>query len=82
MALTLHYLANLYKVEGRTTEAEALYRRALEIREKKLSPLHPDIAETLSDYAGLLRATGRAAEAEKMEERVKAIRTKFSQNKQ
>ncbi len=62
--------------EGRNSEAEPLYARALTIREKTLGPEHPDLATSLENYAALLRETERADEAERMEARAKAIRAK------
>ena len=70
-------LANRIRVaEGRYSEAEPLYARALTIREKTLDPEHPDLATSLENYAALLRQTGRADEAARMEARAKAIRAK------
>ena len=43
---------------------------------KALGPEHPDVAQSLENYAALLRKTGRATEAAKMEARAKAIRAK------
>ena len=75
-ATTLNNLAYSYDAQRRYTEAEPLYRRALEIRRKTLDPWHPKLAESLENYAALLRDTGRSAEAAKMEARAKAIRAK------
>jgi hypothetical protein len=44
-------LASLYNNQGRNADAEALYKRALAIREKKLGLVHPDLAGTLSNLA-------------------------------
>ncbi len=52
------------------------YQRSLAIRENALGPEHPDVAQTLENYAALLRQTGRSADATKMEARAKAIRAK------
>ncbi len=40
-------------------------------------PEHPDVAQSLENYAALLRETARAEEAERMETRAKAIRAKY-----
>ena len=48
--------------------------RALAIREKVLDPEHPDVAQSLENYAALLRKTGRGNEAAWIEARAKAIR--------
>ncbi len=51
-----------------------LYQRSLAIFEKALGPEHPDVAQSLENYAALLRLTARADEAERMEARAEAIR--------
>ncbi len=76
MATSLNNLAELYPAQGRYAEAEPLYQRALAISEKALGPEHPDVAQSLENYAALLRQTARANEAERMEARAKAIRAK------
>ena len=55
---------------------QPLFKRSLAIDEKALGPDHPNVAQSLDNYAALLRATGRTAEAVKMEARAKAIRVK------
>ncbi len=59
--------------QGNNTEAEPLYRRALEIREKQLGPNHPDVAQSLNNLAELLRAQGNYAEAEPLYRRALEI---------
>ncbi len=49
------------------------------IVEKALGPDHPDVAQSLENYAALLRKTGRSAEAEKLEARAEAIRAKHAE---
>jgi tetratricopeptide (TPR) repeat protein len=61
--MTLTALAGLLRDEGRYREAEQLYRRALDIREKFAAGNPGEIAETLRDYAVLLQRSGRGAEA-------------------
>ncbi len=46
---------------------------------KALGPDHPDVAQSLENYAALLRETGRSAEAKEMEARAKAIRAKHAE---
>ncbi len=46
-------------------------------RQQALGPEHPNVAQSLENYAELLRETGRADEAVKMEVRAKAIRAKY-----
>ena len=45
--------------------------------EKALGPEHPNVAQSLENYAALFRETGRADEAAEMEDRAKAIRAKY-----
>ena len=61
---------------GRYAEAEPLYRRSLEIREKQLGPDHPDVATSLNNLAVLYQAMGRYAEAEPLYRRSLEIREK------
>lgn len=73
-AIALNNEALLLEMRDRLSEAEPLYRRALEIREKVLGPDHPDVATSLSNLAGVYRATGRLTEAEPLFERALQIR--------
>ena len=79
VALSLNNLAGLYKTQGKHSQAEPLYRRALTILTKSVGPDHPNVATTLENFAELLREMDRDAEAEKMETRAKAIRAKHAQ---
>jgi len=63
-------LGDVRSDEGNLEEAETLYRRALDIREKALEPGHEDLAESTRRLAGLLRRTGREAEAAELEARI------------
>ena len=78
MAISLNNLALLYRAQGKYTEAEPLFRRALAVWEKALGPEHPNVAMALENYAALLRKTNRAAEAAKLEARAQAIRAKHA----
>ncbi len=69
VAFVLNDLALLRVAQGRYSEAEPLFLRALALREKGLGPNHPDLARTLRDYATLLRSMDRAAEAAELEAR-------------
>ncbi len=64
LALLANNLAALYKFSGNYSEAEPLYRHALEIWEKQLGPEHPNVATTLNNLAGLLQDQGKYSEAE------------------
>ena len=74
MAISLSHLANIYRDDGRLEKAEELYKQAMEIREKVLSPDHPSVAAALEDYSILLRKLGRSAEADRLDERARSIR--------
>ncbi len=50
-------------------EAEPLYKRSLEIKEKVLGAEHPSVATTLSNLAELYKAQGRYEEAEPLYKR-------------
>ena len=45
-------------------------------KNEALGPGHPDVANSLENYAALLRATNRTVEAEELEARSAAIRQK------
>ncbi len=49
------------------------------IREKALGPEHPNVAQSLENYADFLRKTGRDAEVRKLGARAKAIRAKHTE---
>ncbi|MFC2032217.1 tetratricopeptide repeat protein, partial [Chloroflexota bacterium] len=62
--------------QGLYKEAEPLYKRALEIREKVLGPEHPDTATSLNNLAGLYNDQGLYKEAEPLYKRALEIREK------
>jgi hypothetical protein len=64
-------------MQGKDAEAEPLFRKAIELREKALGPNHHDLAKSLEKYALLLRKLGRVADADAAEARAKAIRAKL-----
>ena len=70
----LHELALLYKDQGKYKEAEPLYLRAVEIKEKALGRNHPDVAEALNDLAVLYRREGKYKEAEPLYLRALAVK--------
>ncbi len=74
MAIDVTNLAWMYLDQGKFEPAESSFQRALKIREKVFGPDHPDVADSLENYAGLLRETGRPAEAAKLETRAAEIR--------
>jgi len=76
VAGSLHRRADRYYREGRYTEAEALYKRALAIRGKSLGPEHPSVAVTLTELARSYRNQRRYEEAEALYMRAFAIQQK------
>ncbi len=79
VARSLEILADRYVAQGKFTEAEPLYERALAIKEKAPEAEVSDVATTLESYAAVLRKMNRQVEAEPMETRAKAIREKPQQ---
>jgi tetratricopeptide (TPR) repeat protein len=77
-ATSYQELAELLGSQKKYAEAEPLYRRAIELREKVLGSNHPELAASLEGYAAMLRGAGRAAEAEPLETRARAIRERKS----
>ena len=70
-------LLELELATGRYTEAEALYRRVIDLREHAF-PDDLALANSLEHYASFLKRLGRPSEAAKLEARAKGIRTKVS----
>ena len=66
--------ARRIKAHGQLAEAENLFRRALEGREKLLGPDHADTLQSLENLADLLRDRGRLDEAEPLFRRALASR--------
>lgn len=71
---TMFSLATFYREQKIYTEAEALYRELLTIKEETSGPNHPDVAFILEQYASLLRETNRSLEAEWFTHRAESIR--------
>ena len=63
----------LRSAQGKYTEAEPLYQRALAIDEKALGPEHPDVATDLNNLALLYQGQGKYTEAEPLHKRALAI---------
>ncbi len=76
VAVSLTNLAALYYNQGKYTEAEPLYKRALAIVEKTLGPEHPRVATGLNNLAALYDAQGKYAEAEPLYKRALGINEK------
>ena len=73
LAATLGNLAELLHAAGRTREAEPLYRRAREMREKSVSHREAGVAVICDNLADLLDEAGRAGEAEEQRARAREI---------
>jgi tetratricopeptide (TPR) repeat protein len=71
---SLNNLADLYRVQGKYTEAEPLYKRSLKMMEKALGLNHPSVADVLDNLAMCCRKTGKLDEAENLEVRARKIR--------
>ncbi|KAL0939237.1 NB-ARC and TPR domain protein [Colletotrichum truncatum] len=68
-ARAMHVLGDLNESQGRFAEAEAMYERALQGREKALGPDHTSTLTTVNNLGILYKAQGRLAEAEAMYKR-------------
>ncbi len=64
---------------GSYQEALPFYEKALALREKSLGPEHPDVAQSLENYAKLLSKTGRAKDAAQLVARAQTIKGKWEQ---
>ena len=73
LATSLNNLAALYDDQGRYSEAEPYYKRALAIWEKALGPEHPQVAQTLNNLAALYYTKGQYVEAEPLFKRALAL---------
>jgi tetratricopeptide (TPR) repeat protein len=60
--------------KGKYAQAEALYRKALAMRQEALGPDHPDTALASSNLAASLESQGRVQEAEVLHRRALAVR--------
>jgi tetratricopeptide (TPR) repeat protein len=63
----LNNLGRFYCKRGNFREAEALYQRALALKEQRVGPVHRDNAMLLANYANMLRDSGREQEAAEAE---------------
>ncbi len=72
LAASLDGLARVYQAQGRLSEAEPLWREALECRERTLGVEHPLYAESLRCLSSLYQLQGNFAEAQKLQEQARA----------
>ena len=56
VATSLSNLGELYRLQGRYTEAEPMAKRALDLREKALGPDHPQVGISLNNLALLYQS--------------------------
>jgi tetratricopeptide (TPR) repeat protein len=73
-AVALNQLGRVYTAQGKYSDAEALHKRALVIREQALGANHPDVAHTVNNLALVYRYQGKYGEAEGLYKRALAIR--------
>jgi len=76
LAASLNNLASLYLLQGKYSQAEPIFLRALEIQEKILSPNHPEIAAILNNLGELYNAQGKYDRAEELFQQALEIREK------
>ncbi|KAN0072834.1 HET domain containing protein [Elaphomyces granulatus] len=69
MEWALHRLGNLYKDQGKLDEAEKMYQRALQGKEKALGPDHTSTLDTVNNLGILYKFQGKLDEAEMMYQR-------------
>ena len=63
VATTLNNLANLNKVVGKYDKAEKEYQEALSIRERAITPEHPDTAQSYNNLGSVLLEQGDHSKA-------------------
>jgi CHAT domain-containing protein len=63
VAATLSNLGRVHAAQGKYSEAEGLYKRAMEIAKQTVSASHPAVARGLSDMAILYEARGESGSA-------------------
>ena len=66
IALCLNNLAGIYREQGRSREAEELYRQSLAIWEQQLGTDNRNVATSLNNLAGLCEDQGRYEDAESL----------------
>jgi general secretion pathway protein A len=73
LANSLNNIANVYRTQGKYEEAEANYKRAVNILENSVGSQHPNLATVLNNLAVLYRKQGKYSEAESLYRRALAI---------
>ncbi len=67
--ITFHNLGLLYADQGKMVEAEKMYQRALDGKEKVWGPEHTSTLNTVNNLGILYKGQGKLVEAEKMYQR-------------
>lgn len=67
----LSILGGIYFQQGKYAEAEIPFAKSLKFRRGILAIQHPDLVESVIDYARVMKKLGRTAEAEKLYEEAK-----------
>ncbi len=73
-AISLSDLASIYQQQGKNSEAEQLYKRAIEILKSPNQADHETLANVFTDYAELLRKTYRQGAASVMDNMAMQLR--------
>ena len=60
----MNFLARSYSMQGQYTEAEDLFNRTRQLRQRVLGPKHPDTLNTVSDLGVMYQRQGKFALAE------------------
>ncbi len=66
-------MGELHAARGHWGAAEEAFRTALEVRESRLGPEHPELDEILEGLTGVYEATGRTAEQADLQQRRDAL---------
>jgi CHAT domain-containing protein/Flp pilus assembly protein TadD len=61
---SLNNLAELYRIQSKYSQAELLYKKALDCRKQLLGSEHSDVAESLNNLATLYYSQGKYSQAE------------------
>ena len=78
---SLSNLALLYEAQKDWKRADDYFQRAILVGEKGLGGDHPEITDTLDEYAVMLHAAGRLMDAKKMEAHAKEVKDKLGPQK-
>jgi tetratricopeptide (TPR) repeat protein len=73
LPMSLNNLANCLRQQGKYSDADPVYTRALELKTRQVGPFSTDLIPIMENFAKNLRAAGKEAEAAKLEKRAMAI---------